>query len=391
MKKTLIIAGVLGAFATAAHAQSSVTLYGSLDAGIIYVNNAGGAHGNWFMGSGALSNNFFGLRGTEDLGNGNHAIFDLEEGFNVNNGATSGGNFLNGGSGMFTRQAWVGLQNDRAGTVKLGRQFDAVYDYLTPFALAGQAGGVNLAGHPYNNDNISGQYSFANTIKYSSPLWSGNWGSFDFGATYSFSNSSSFNINRAWSVGANYTWGPLKVGAAYDQLNAGGATAGGTLSSDAPGVFGADVQRTYGVGVNYSYAIAGHGGTVGVLWTHSKSEGSDFFTAGNSPRFDNIELNGTFGITPALAVVGDYTYTWGKGMTGDNGTAKWHSVTLALDYSLSKRTDVYLAGVYQHASGDVATDLNDGSYYNPAGIAGLVPAADSSNQVGAAVGIRHRF
>ncbi|HKU00598.1 MAG TPA: porin, partial [Paraburkholderia sp.] len=85
MKNTLIIAGVLSTFAVSAHAQSSVTLYGSLDAGIVYANNAGG-HAAWNQGSGALSDTYFGLKGSEDLGGGLHAIFKLENGFNLNNG-----------------------------------------------------------------------------------------------------------------------------------------------------------------------------------------------------------------------------------------------------------------------------------------------------------------
>ena len=69
MKKTLLIAGILGTFAVAAHAQSSVTLYGTLDAGLVYTNNSGG-HSNWQQGSGAVSDTYFGLKGSEDLGGG---------------------------------------------------------------------------------------------------------------------------------------------------------------------------------------------------------------------------------------------------------------------------------------------------------------------------------
>jgi predicted porin len=274
-------------------------------------------------------------------------------------------------------------------------------------SLAGQAGGIDLAAHPLNNDNIMGLYTYNNTVKYESPKWSGPWGAFDFGGTYSFSNNTDFVANRAYSVGAGYAWGPLKFAAAYNQVNNdtygfGGIGTGGATGA-APGIFGADVQRTFGAGVNYGFNLGGHAGSVGVLWTQTNVQGTGTNIL-NQPmghdRFDNIEINGTYMITPALAAVADYTYTWSKGYAnpgpdGDDSTAKWHSVTLGLDYGLSKRTDVYLAGVYQHASGNVNVTGDyagyGSTYYNGASIGGIVPPSSTENQIGAAVGIRHRF
>src|ERR1700677_4494552 len=124
MKKTLIIAGIIGAFAINAHAQSSVTLYGTLDAGLVYSNNQGG-HNNWQENSGTVSDTYFGLRGSEDLGSGLHAIFTLKS-----------GKFTESNT-LFNRQAFVGLQSDQYGTVTLGRQYDSMVDYLAPLSEAG--------------------------------------------------------------------------------------------------------------------------------------------------------------------------------------------------------------------------------------------------------------
>src|SRR5262245_38630711 len=104
----------ISAFAVSAHAQSSVTLYGVIDAGLIYVNNVNGAHqyaaqAGWYQG------NRWGLYGTEDLGGGYQAIFRLESGFSVQTGA------LGQGGALFGRQAYVGLASPY-GTVTLGRQ-----------------------------------------------------------------------------------------------------------------------------------------------------------------------------------------------------------------------------------------------------------------------------
>ncbi|HZZ09957.1 MAG TPA: porin, partial [Paraburkholderia sp.] len=214
MKKTLIVAGILSAFAITAHAQSSVTLYGTLDAGLVFSNNQGG-HSNWQAGSGAASDTYFGLRGNEDLGGGLHAIFTLESGFNLNNGQYAES------STLFNRQAFVGLQSDKYGSLTLGRQYDSVVDYLSPLSAAGAGYGNNLAAHPLDNDNLDNSFSVKNAVKYSSA----NYAGLKFGGMYGFSNAAGeFSNNRAWSVGASYDNGPLSLAAAYMQLNNSGSS-----------------------------------------------------------------------------------------------------------------------------------------------------------------------
>lgn len=377
-KKTLAAAAVAGMFSAGAYAQSSVTLYGSLDAGIGYVNNVVG-EALWAQTSGALSDNYFGLRGVEDLGGGNRAIFRLESGFNIGNGRFGGwgSNILgNDGGTMFNRQAYVGLQNAQYGTLTLGRQYDSVVDYLRPLSLAGK--GVNLAAHPFNNDNIGAQYSISNGVKYESPDYAG----FHFGGLYGFSNApGNFANGRQWSVGAAYENGPLKLAAVYDQLNnntvgalAGASNADGTLIP-------ARTQRTFGVGGNYTYGPA----TVGLLWTHSKFQ--ETHNAG-SLRFDNIEANGVYSLTPALALVGSYTFTY-AGMNSPDRVYRWHSVAAGADYALSKRTDFYLAGVYQHAASGYKGPA--GGDYLETNIAGMIPMSTTQNQVGVVTGLRVKF
>src|ERR1700709_1384978 len=107
----MVCASVLAAIGGAAPAQSSVTLYGVVDAGISYVNNAANAKG----GSSSLvkfddgidGGNRFGFRGVEDLGGGYKAIFTLENGFGRGHGT------LSQGGALFGRQAFVGItKND---------------------------------------------------------------------------------------------------------------------------------------------------------------------------------------------------------------------------------------------------------------------------------------
>ncbi len=190
MKKSLIVVAVAASFASVAHAQSSVTLYGLLDAGVTYTSNV--AHNSkWAAGSGGIEQSRFGLRGSEDLGGGLKAIFTLESGFNVNNGRFANNN------GMFNRQAFVGLSSAQFGTVTLGRQYDAAQDFLAPLTATGSWGGTYFA-HPFNNDNLNTNGGFAvnNSVKYSSA----NYAGFTFGGTYGFSNQAgAFANNREYS------------------------------------------------------------------------------------------------------------------------------------------------------------------------------------------------
>lgn len=163
MKKSLLAIAITGAFAVSAHAQSSVTLYGLIDTGLVYTNNQGG-HSNWQENSSSTENTVFGLKGSEDLGGGLHAIFKLEQGFNLNNGSEA---FPGDGFGS---QAWVGLQSDQYGTVTFGRQFDPLNDLLGPLSAESNTWGGNIAAHPFENDNLAADSVVVNNaVKYASP------------------------------------------------------------------------------------------------------------------------------------------------------------------------------------------------------------------------------
>ena len=148
MKKSLLAAALFGAFTMSAHAQSSVTLYGLIDTGLVYTNNQFG-HSNWQEVSSSTQNTVFGLKGSEDLGGGLHAVFKLEQGFLLNNGAQA---FSGDGFGS---QAWVGLQSDPYGTLTFGRQFDVMNDLVGPLTAEFNTWGGSMAAHPFENDNLA--------------------------------------------------------------------------------------------------------------------------------------------------------------------------------------------------------------------------------------------
>lgn len=376
--RTLATLTALATIASTAHAQSSVTLYGLIDAGLTYTNNQGGSH-NVQATSGSVNGSRWGLRGSEDLGGGLKAIFTLENGFNIMTGK------LGQNSREFGRQAFVGLSSNRAGAVTLGRQYDSVVDYLGPLALTGTQYGGTQAAHPFDNDNLDNSFRISNSVKYQSL----NYAGFKFGGLYGFSNDAGgFATNRAYSVGASYNYGPLNVAASYMQLNNAGATlnASGAVSDDA--TFSAARQRTFGAGVSYAFGPA----QAGFVFTQTRLDGATGIGAsasgttngitldGGSARFTNYEVNGRYNLTPAWSLSGAYTFTDGH-LEGVD--PKWNQFSLQTAYALSKRTDVYLQGVYQHVS-----DVGDSGI--TAAINGL-SASSSNSQVSATVGLRHRF
>jgi GBP family porin len=379
--KKLVLSGlslaILGA-AGVAHAQSSVTLYGLIDAGITYTSNQGGSH-NIQETSGTVNGSRWGLRGSEDLGGGLKAIFTLENGFNITNGKL-------GQNGLeFGRQAFVGLSSDQYGAVTLGRQYDSVVDYLAPLALTGTSSGGTQAAHPFDNDNLNNSFRINNSVKYSSV----NYGGLKFGALYGFSNDSGgFATNRAYSLGTSYTYGPLNFAAGYLELNNAGATlnSSGAVTNDA--TFAAGTQRTYGAGLNYAFGPA----SVGLVFTQTHLDNatgigasasgtsSGLTLTSGSARFTNYEVNGRYNITPAWSLSAAYTFT---DANLDGVSPKYNQFSLQAAYALSKRTDVYLMGVYQHVS-----DTGDSGL--TADINGL-SASSSNSQVAATIGLRHRF
>ena len=89
------------------------------------------------------------------------AVFKLEQGFLLNNGAQA---FSGDGFGS---QAWVGLQSDPYGNLTFGRQFDVMYDLVGPLTAGSNTWGGNMAAHPFENDNLAADSVVVNnTVKY---------------------------------------------------------------------------------------------------------------------------------------------------------------------------------------------------------------------------------
>ena len=381
MKKIVMLTTFAAASLSApVFAQSSVTLYGLIDEGFDYTNNAktGSAYQ---LQSGYAQGNRWGLKGTEDLGGGLKAVFQLENGFNVNSGS------LGQGGLMFGRQAWVGLSSNY-GTVTLGRQYDSIIDYFTVTTANGAFGGY-LFDHPYDNDNTENTFRLNNTVKYASPTIYG----IRFGGTYSFSNDSNFANNRAYSLGAQYSGGGLLIGVAYLQANNPSSDATGAITNAGDKNFVAARMRILGAGANYTLGKA----TVGLAysWSSYRNPVSSAYVGSFTPvvgtlsnlTFSNFEANAKYQFTPAFYVGAQYVYTRANyDATSGESHPVYHTAGLMADYSISKRTDVYMQAAYEHVAGGKTGSVLDDAY-----ISGAAGVSSSTSQVAVRVALRHKF
>jgi len=232
MKKSLLALAVLGAFASAASAQTNVTIYGIADVAIQRLDtNASSAQWSLTDGNTSFNRNGsrLGFKGSEDLGGGLSAIFQVENGFNIDNGQ------LGQGGRIFGRQAFVGLQG-AFGAVKLGRQYTPMFialDTIDPF-------GTGLAGQVSNLFTTNGTRT-DNTINYSLTA-----GGINGQVAYTFGEQATGNSDaRQIGLGLGYANGPLNVQFAYHDANANPSSAGGTETAFLGGAFDFKVAKLH--------------------------------------------------------------------------------------------------------------------------------------------------
>lgn len=356
-----------------AHAQSSVTLYGIIDDGLTWSSNQGG-HSAWQMQGSISQGNRWGMRGLEDLGGDWSALFRLENGFNVNTGV------LSQGGRLFGRLAYVGLSNTRYGTVTLGRQGEAIGDYIGQLSANGTLPGGILFPHPGDLDNNGIDFHLNNAVKYASPTIAGLTGV----AIYSFGGvAGDFARTSAKSFALQYAYGGLQLVGAYTSIDhPAQAVPEGlwTASNTVDGNYGlaAGSYKVLGVGAGYTFGAA----RISADWTHTQFGDLDPTLGakiGGHVTFNIGEIVGSYMITPALQLGIAYSYTAGSvSQTGQ--TPRYQEADASVDYFLSKRTDVYASATYMHASGGAVANL-----------APVLAASSSPNQVALRIGMRERF
>jgi predicted porin len=363
-------------------AQSSVTLYGVLDSGISYVNNVGAGSQVGFA-SGTLSGPRWGLKGTEDLGGGLAAIFQIENGFNTGTGT------LNQGGREFGRQAFVGLASKQFGSLTLGRQYDPLTDLEQPITGDNYFGGSFAA--PGDVDNNDNSLRFSNAIKYTSPVFYGLQaeGMYAMGGT-----AGSVTTGSAYSGALLYTLGGLNVAGGYLFVKNNQVTTAGAPTSVSDGwINDGFTQTSFATSLGSfqtAHVAASYGFdkfTVGARYSNSQYK--PYATSAAFPdtaKFNVGSAYVNYMFTPSLSAALNYVYMKTSGVSD----SKYNQLSAGVDYTLSKRTDIYGVAGYTKASGQTRV----GGTLVPAGAnVGDFAAGTSSfdKQFIATVGVRHKF
>lgn len=343
MKKTLLAAALTVGFFGVAQAETSVTLYGILDGGIGYqkleVGDASAKKTG--MINGIQSGNRWGLKGSEDLGNGLRAVFQLESGFDLGTG-----NSLQGGR-LFGRQATLGLAGDSWGQFDLGRQTNIGSKYfgaIDPFALG------------FSQANLGTTFSSVNTVRWDNMVMyqTPNFSGFQFGVGYSFNTNGGqgWDIdapgvvnpndenNRGITTGIRYANGPIAVALSYDQSK---------IKAD-------DITvRQWNIGGAYDFEVVkahlAFGQTRNGLFSTGISDelGANPFAGLN---LDGLKVNSYMAGLSAPIGNGKLLASWQMADPRSNPDAlvgdleKTQIYSLGYTYGLSKRTNVYAIGSY---------------------------------------------
>ena len=386
MKKTLIAFAALSAIAGMAQAQSTVTIYGLVDANLsslktnVFVPAVGvtpasvqSLRQTRIEGAG-LNGNRWGIRVSEDLGGGMAAIANLESGFNIDTGASGQGGLL------FGRRANVGVSSG-FGTVTLGRNSSSYDDVSADHTMMAQT-----IFDPSNNNNGNGaavaatlgtvagnaaflskggnqtatwigfNTRFNNSVKYISPNFSGFSGSVMYGLGEDKTTTTS--SSKTISANLKYANGPLLV-------------SGGYQSEEAPVVattVGKPALQNTLLSVAYDFGVA--------------KVGAGF----NRAKYKDVQYNGhelaaqkEFSLSVAVPL-GATTISAGYAQSKGDDLGKSTGYGVQALYSLSKRTTLY-TGV---ASSKTYDNLANAT-------ATLAPTSNIGRNTQYALGVRHTF
>jgi predicted porin len=424
MKKSLLAVAAIGAFASAAQAQSSVTVYGILDVGFIGGNTTVSTSaptapaqavtkttGNQF-GQSAEQTSRLGFKGTEDLGNGTQALFTTEFTLTPQENTIGGNSNL----GLQNRQTFVGLHKNNLGQAAIGTQYTGIHNAVAatdPGQANNMMGNVIYAfnsGPAVNAATTAGGNTIAYTVRMGNALTvqSDAFAGFRVNGIAVLNNKNStegttgvtggnFNTN-GWGLGADYTWNKLYATAQYQAFkqNATGATTGAqifnavgvapyTLTPTAAATVAGAAASTTTIATNVAqgqnvqdnqfYAAATY--DFGILKAYAQ-----YVSRKATATYDNSQyvkrsaeqIGVRSFITPTIegwasAGLGRYT-----AFGANQPTANFNAWQLGSNYWLSKRTNLYAiygATTTSNYATSAATMSNSGQNY--------------------AVGVRHTF
>ncbi|RZM02480.1 MAG: porin [Variovorax sp.] len=366
--KSLLASTLIAALAPAAWAQSTVQLYGIVDAAIRHTTNEGASGDGKLtqMIGGGMSQSRWGINLTEDLGGGLKALANLENRFLADTGSPATTNYF--------QQSWVGLQSASFGRLTFGRQYNVLFDVVTS----------TYASFPY------------------SPYFEAFKPEVGFALSARASNMIKYVID----------YGPLRAGVQYspgEDAPTGGRTAGAYLRYAANGlaIGGAFQNYVFGSGrkieawtlggsyrVNQWYFNAGLGqnkldgglltspvdlAILSALWSGTSPSNGNFggpaFLAADKRQIAKLGVG--YQVTPQLNLGAHLFRTKQSGPT-IAGDARATFFVVAADYALSKRTDAYVELDTTRLKGDA--NLN-----------GTTSPGGPRSRNGYTIGVRHRF
>ena len=444
MKKSLLAIAALTAFAGAAQAQSSVTVYGIMDVGYVgssyngtsataaangpvnaAINAAGQtnkATANSF-GQSAESTSRLGFKGTEDLGGGTSAIFTIEMGIAPNSNTQV----------QWNRQTFAGLNQKGLGTVTVGTQYTPMFDVASQTDAGGQN---NLVGNAIYSGSLQ---STTGTFNPGYGAWAGapattntagmtaNSGGYNTRATNALllatdrmagfkgelmyamasqntTQSGQANLagetggpsnNTMAGVSGDYTWNKLQVVAAYQQFKSvavavGGAQTAGTINvaNGTPG----STTASFGLNAIDNTTLAAATYDFGILKAYAQyitrnvtSTIDSSYKAKRSAEQIGIKSQ----LTPTISAFATYgigaATLYGQSMPNNN----FRTMQIGTDYYLSKRTNLYaIYGAYNQSSNGLVGAQNNADTTTQAALRAGQVGTSGANY---AVGIRHTF
>ncbi|OXR49393.1 porin [Pusillimonas sp. T2] len=365
MKLKALTVGLALSFPALVAAQgTSVTLYGTIDTAINYVNHIG-TNGEDYVGMNTQTNSWpsmWGLRGSEKISDNLEAVFKLESGFN-----SAVGNSNQGGR-LFGREAWVGLKGDW-GQVALGRQYSMLFwsmlnsDIMGPNAHG--LGGLDSYIPDRRQDNaISYRGTFSGVTVGAHYAKGRN----DYSSTGTASCGVDVNQENAcasYSGLIGYDAANWGVNVAYDALRA-GQTATTTPSDE-------DRRLAFNAWAKFDAL------KLGLVYINRKNDINPTTALGE--RSDLWSLGAAYALTPAVTLDGSVNYINFK--NASESSKSWLYVA-RVKYALSKRTSVYASAAYVNNRGQAASSANSG-------VIGTYAPAAGNNQTAFMTGVRHNF
>ncbi|AXL53978.1 porin (plasmid) [Paraburkholderia caffeinilytica] len=389
MKSKTLNHGVLLAamYGTNVFAQSSVTLYGAVDDAVTYVNNQKG-HSNVYLRSGNLTTSVWGLTGVEDLGGGLATIFQVESSFDMNSGAATTSGLI------FNRQAYLGLRDQKYGTVTMGRQYTPYFLLVGPLAPAATMAGA-VGAQPGDIDSLDKTTRANSSVTYTSPVFRGLQAS----AMYGFGgNPGSIGSGQTISAALQYSSGPLGVAAGYLRMdNAQPGVVFGSTSSASLGT--TVVNQGYLTASRIEDAAIAANYTIGALRLGAVYANVRYLPGNQSAFLDTAVFNnygifGTYRIRPDLESAAAVSYTVASKANTIQDRAKYLLFSLKQAYLLSKRTTLYALEGFTHATGKTLGASGIKTIVAAAPVVGdsqnLTPSS-TPNQVVVMLGIASKF